>query len=339
MRRFLAAVSLVGVFALSPALALDPATIEAAKKEGEVVWYTTQIINPFVLDMEKAFTARTGVKVKYVRANSTDIALRIATEGQAGRMQSDVFDGTTSAEFLKKGGYVLQWLPDEAKSFAPEYVDPEGYWVASNFYIITAAFNTSLIAPGTEPKSWDALLDPKLKGKIAWGATPSISAGAGFIGIALKEMGQEKGMTYLRKLAGQDIAGIKGSARVTIDRAIAGEYAVALQIFPEHAVGGEKQGAPIRWIAMQPAMTGIVSTTAITKGSPHPNAAKLLLEFLISEEGQKVYRDNFYIPANPKVPPLDPEITPAKHRTVFLTPREAEDNMGKWMDVYQELFR
>ena len=224
------------------------------------------------------------------------------------------------------------------KDLPGDYVDPGGYWIGTNYYLITAAFNTDLVKPGTEPTHWNDLLDPRFRGQIVWGNTVSISAGPGFVGIVLKNLGEEKGMDYLRQLAAQKIAGVGASARVVIDQAIAGEYSIALQIFPEHAAGSAAKGAPVRWIPMLPAMSAIVSTTGITRGAPHPNAAKLLLEYLISEEGQTIYRDAEYAPANPKIPSKDPEFRAGKHRTVFLTPPEAMDALPKWVKVFKDLF-
>ncbi|MDB5534000.1 MAG: putative binding protein component of iron transporter precursor [Hyphomicrobiales bacterium] len=321
------------------ARAADEALIAAAKNEGAVVWYTTQIIDPLVLAMNKAFQSKYGIRIDYVRANSGEIVLRLVNEARAGKVQADVYDGTTTAEALKKEGLALQWLPDEAKSFPADYRDQDGYWVATNFYVITAAYNTTLVPAGTEPRSWDDLLDPKWRGQIAWGGTPSISGAAGFIGIVLKEWGEEKGRAYLKKLSEQRIGAIAGSARTVIDQAIAGEYAIALQVFPEHAFGGAKKGAPIRWIPMRPGVSTVVSTTGVTKAAPHPNAGKLLLDFLISEEGQNIYRDAFYIPAHPNVKPIEPELAPSNYHAIFLTPAEANEKMPKWLDVQKEMFR
>jgi iron(III) transport system substrate-binding protein len=337
-RLAIAALGLIAVAASGAACAADAALIAAAQKEGEVVWYTTQILDPLVLRFRDAFQKAYGIEIKPVRSNSTEIALRVLNEGRAGKVQADIYDGTTTAEALKSERLAMRWLPPNAKDLPAEYVDPDGYWVATNYYLITAAYNTDLIPPGKEPRTFEDLLAPHLRGQIVWGNTVSISAGAGFIGLVLKEMGEEKGMAYLRQLAGQKIAGVQAAARVVIDQAIAGEYAVALQIFPEHATGSAAKGAPIRWIPMQPAMSAVVSTTGITQGAPHPNAAKLLLEYMISPEGQAIFRDAFYSPANPAVPPKDPDFRPGRYRTVFLTPAEAVNALPRWMQIFKDLF-
>ena len=216
--------------------------IEAAKKEGEVIWYTTQIIAQLVRPVSAAFEKKYGIKVRSTRANSTELSVKIINESRAGRPQSDVFDGTSTVVPLKKEGFVLQWLPDPAKSYPALYKDPEGYWVANNLFFLTPGFNTALVPKGTEPRSYQALLDPKWRGKIAWSTSPTSSGGPGFIGTVLTEMGTESGMLYLRELSKQRIANIGSAAREVLDQVIAGEYLLALQIFNHHTVISAQEG-------------------------------------------------------------------------------------------------
>ncbi len=318
--------------------AADAALIEAAKKEGQVVWYTSQIIDPLVLRLQEAFKKKYGIEVKPVRANSAEIALRILNEARGGKTFADIYGGQTTSEALKKEGLALRWLPDNVKDISPDFVDPEGYWMGTNFTLMTAAYNTDLIKPGTEPKTWEDLLSPSLSGKMVWSGAVSTSAGAGFIGLVMKQMGDEKGIPYLKKLAGQRIATTGGSARQVIDMAIAGEYAMALQIFPEHAASSSSKGAPVKWIPMRPGMASVISTSGVTSGAPHINAAKLFMEYMISEEGQIVFRDSLYSPIHPKVAPIDAEFAPSANPYIVLTPREAFEQMPKWMALFKELF-
>src|SRR5215471_4062876 len=323
-----------------PARAADPALIDAAKREGEVVWYTTQIISQLVRPAAAAFEAKYGIKVRYVRANATETTVKILNESRAGRPQVDVFDGTTTVVPLKSEGFVLQWLPDAARRFPPAYRDPDGYWIATNLYVLTPGFNTSLVPKGGEPRTFAALLDPHWRGRMAWSAAASNSAGPGFIGTVLSDMGDQKGMAYLRQLAQQRIANIGSAAREVLDQVIAGEYAIALQIFNHHTVISAKKGAPVDWIKMEPA-TGTLSVVAVHRNAPHPNAAKLLVDFIISNEGQQVFRENYYIPASPGVPALEPTLKPqeGKFRVRYFSPEQTEDNMPQWKKTSDEFFR
>ena len=324
----------------NPALAADTALVEAAKKEGEVVWYTTQVITQLIRPVSAAFEAKYGIKVRPIRANTTELAVRIINETRAGRPQADVFDGTATVVPLKKEGYVLQWLPDAAKSFASDYKDQNGYWVAMNLYIITGGFNTRLVPKASAPRSLADLLDPKWKGAMAWSAIPSTSAGPGFIGTVLAEMGEDKGKAYLRELAKQNIANLGTLAREVLDQVIGGEYKLALAIFNHHAVISAKKGAPVDWTAIEPA-TGVPQMISVLARAPHPNAAKLLVDFVTSREGQEIFRDNDYLPADPALNALDPSLLPDKghFRARFFTPEQTAEKMPAWKAVFDDIFR
>src|SRR5215470_5182172 len=115
-------------FLAASAQAADAQLVAAAKKEGSVVWYTTQIVDQFARPAAAAFEKLyPGIKVTLSRTNATTAAIKILNENRAGKNQSDVFDGTTTVVPLKKAGYVMSWLPDAAKNYSPEYKDSEGY--------------------------------------------------------------------------------------------------------------------------------------------------------------------------------------------------------------------
>ncbi len=120
-------------------------------------------------------------------------------------MQADIFDGTSPTPPLKRAGLVQQWIPPSAELLPPQYVDRDHYWAATNLYVLTPGFNTELVPKGTEPKTYRDLLDPKWKGKMAWNSSPQTSAGPGFIGTVLADMGDEKGLAYLHDLSEQNI--------------------------------------------------------------------------------------------------------------------------------------
>ena len=339
MRRF-AYASLFALSLSTSALAADQALIDAARKEGEVNWYTSQIVNQFVIPAKDAFEKKYGLKVNYIRGDASDLVLRITNEARAGKVQADAYDGTATSAGLKKEGLALKWTPAEAARLGKDYNDPDGFWVGTNLYVLTPGFNTQLVKKGTEPRTLQDLLDPKWKGKMAWATTPNSSAAAGFIGLVLAEMGEEKGTVYLRDLAKQNIASMSVAARQVLDQVIAGEYSIALQIFNHHTIISAQQGAPSDWIPVNPAM-GVLSVAGVTKDAPHPNAAKLLVDFLISPEGQQVYGKAGYIPVDPNVPAIDDKLRPdgKNFRAIFFTPEAIDAAMPKWTKIYNDIFR
>ena len=328
------------ILAAGSARAAEPALVEAAKKEGEVIWYTTQIISQLVRPVSAAFEKKYGIKVRSTRANSTELSVKIINESRAGRPQSDVFDGTSTVVPLKKEGFVLQWQPDPAKSYPAQYKDPEGYWVANNLFFLTPGFNTALVPKGTEPRSYQALLDPKWRSKIAWSTAPSSSGGPGLIGTVLTEMGTESGMLYLRELSKQRIANIGSAAREVLDQVIAGEYPLALMIFNHHAHISKIAGAPSEWQPLEP-VPATISTVGLAKNSPHPHAAMLLLDFLLSRAGQKVFQSVNYLPAHPAMPALQADLKVGSGRfqkASYINPDLQFEKNNEWVDYFHSQF-
>ena len=320
------------------AQAADAALIEAAKKEGKVTWYTVQIVDQIVRPIITGFQRKYGIQVDYVRANSIELAIRIGNEAKAGRLQASVFDGTGATVTLKADNLVEKWTPDAE---LPKHLfDPEGYWVATNYYVNTPGINTDLVPKGTEPKTFEDLLDPKWKGKMAWNVQPSISAGQGFVGSVLAAMGEEKARAYFARLAQQNIAHLRVSGRQVLDQVIAGEYAIGLQIFNNHAFISASKGAPVTWVKMQPPLVSY-SVMSIPKGAPQPNAGKLLIDYMVSEEGQKIFAEAGELPVHPKVTLRDTTMIPdgVNFKGTFLTPEKLNAELVGWTKIFDEYFK
>jgi ABC-type Fe3+ transport system substrate-binding protein len=334
---FFCALALVG---MSHARAADAALIAAAKREGVANWYTAQVLNQIARPVADAFEKKYGVKVNPVRGDVSEIVLRITNEAKAGAMQADVFDGTAAAPALKRAGLVMKWQPDAAKTLPQQFVDREGYWIASHLFVILPAFNTELVARGTQPRVWDDLLDPKYRGKIAVSGQIGTSAGAGVVGAVLHDLGEEKGMAFLRRLSEQKVAIIQSSARTVADQVLAGEYAIGLGVFNHQAVISAKLGAPIDWIRWSPAVA-VLSVASVTKDAPHPNAGKLLVDFLVSQEGQRMFAEADYIPMSPDVPAKAKDMKPAEggFSALYMTPEEIDASIGKWSDTFKQIFK
>jgi ABC-type Fe3+ transport system substrate-binding protein len=324
----------------SAAWAAEPANLEAARREGTVVWYTTLIVNQAILPLKSAFERKyPGVTLQYVRNDEAPTAIRLLNEARAGRVQADIFDGLSVMEPLRREGLVAPYMSPSAAQFPPEMRDKDGYWHAILLYVFAPGVNTTLVSPAQAPKSYQDLLDPKWKGKMAW--NPSSVAGAvGFVGAALLGMGEERGKDYLAALSKQGIVNIEASSRAILDQVIAGEYPMALMCFNNHTVISAAKGAPSDWLRIEPVPVAF-DAVSLLKDAPHPNAARLLLDFLTSDEGQKVLQEANYLPSmkglQAKTPGLKPE--DGGFKPVYLYPAEIDRNMSKWQGIVQQLFR
>ncbi len=334
-----AAIAIVA-FAAGKAAAADPALIAAAKKEGQVTWYTTLIVNQIIRPLKDAFEKKyPGITLQYTRADDLVTSAKILAEGQAGRMQADIFDGIANMLPLEEANLLVPFTVPNAADYPPELKAKDGYWNAVIMYVFTPGINTELLPKDKAPKTFQDLLDPKLKGKMAWNGS-SMAGAYGFVANILTTMGEEKGMAYLRALAKQQVVNVDASSRAVLDQVIAGEYWMNLMAFNHHTVISARKGAPCDWLKLEPAPVTL-DALGLLKDAPHPNAARLLLEFLLSEEGQKVFQKNEYLPALPSVPAMVAGLRPndGGFKANFMRPEEIHRQLPAWQKVTQELFR
>jgi iron(III) transport system substrate-binding protein len=335
-----ALVAMIMLATPTAAKAVDQSLIDAAKAEGEVVWYTGLIVRQVVTPIKEAFEKKYGITVNFVPMASQEAALRILNEGRANNIQGDVFDGTAPLAAAMDAGLVEPYLPEEAADYPADLKDPNGYWTGQIVQVTSPAINTSMVKPEDAPKTFEDLLDPKWKGKMAWSSSEEIAGPPGFIGNVLTYMGEEKGMAYLEKLSQQQIANVPSNMRVVLDQAIAGQYPLVLSILNYHAVISAGQGAPVEWLKLESSVLTF-GTVQLLKNAPHPNAAKLFLEFLLSDEGQQVVADAGYIPASPRVKAKDPTLKPdeGKFAVTVISSEVFAKNKDKWVGIYRKLFK
>jgi ABC-type Fe3+ transport system substrate-binding protein len=318
----------------------DPKLLAAAQKEGEVVFYTTQIVDQILRPLIKAFASvAPGVQVKYVRADGLGLVVRMTNEARAGRVQADMWCMVDGVQALLRGGLTTEFEVASAKGLPAGLVDPNKRWIALNTGVRSAAYNTQLIPPEQAPHNYQDLLNPRFKGKIVW--NPKSMTGAwGFISTVIKGMGDEQGMTYLRALAKQDVVPLPIAIRAVLDRVIEGEYAIGLEMNNTHAAISAAQGAPVKWVPLNP-VSETLQVAGLAKGGQHPNAAKLFIDFMTSKAGQEIFRDNDYVPMHPDVQARIPELKPQQggYRSIVYTPDNLETETMRWAKIYDDLFR
>jgi iron(III) transport system substrate-binding protein len=312
---------------------------EGAQKEAKLLWYSTLIVNQALIPLKLAFEKEYPfVHVEYFRANSQKLVQRMIAEYQAKRFDVDIIDGTSST-MIRKVGLMQRFYSPYLQEYPANLKDPQGYYAVPNVYFMTLGYNTNLVPPNEVPKTMNDLLDPKWKGKMIW----STSAGSGapvFIGNTLMTMGEEKGKAYLQKLATQNIAKSTASNRAVLDMVIAGEYAIAINIFNYHAVISKNSGAPVNWQALEP-VPGLVKSLGLATNSPHPYAAMLLIDFLISKDGQKIFQQLGYLPAHPDVPAKTADLKPGGGRFTkvnYMSPETLFEKEDSWVKLFEQLF-
>jgi len=334
---FLAAASpAVAAEAYSP----DPKLVEAARKEGQALWYTTLIVDQIVRPLIKAFHAQVpGVDVRFVRIDSGQQVVRLTTEAKASRVQADIWSVIDGVAPLVQNKVAAEFDIASAHGLPATVADPRRHWIATNLATRSLAYNTTLVAKDQAPTSYTDLLDPRWKGKLVW--NPNAMTGAwGFIATVLRHMGEEAGMAYLHKLAKQEIVPLPIATRAVLDRVIAGEYPIGLEMVNAHAAISVAMGAPVRWVPLD-AVTTTLQVAGVTTGAPHPNAGRLFLDFITSRAGQDIFREANYIPMHPDIPAKDPSLKAEQggYKSIVLSPEDVDSSAPRYQKIYQEIFR
>src|SRR5688572_19157342 len=258
--------------------------LDGAKKEGRMMWYTSLTGGPNQ-EVPKAFEAKyRGIKVDVYRGDSDAIIQRVLQEAQAKRYLVDTIETTfpilkVMQEYKLLAPYFSPHLgqyPDEAKEKADKGLV---YWATDRESYIGLAYNTNIVQGNAVPKSFDDLLNPELKGKIGFATTDT---GARVIAAMLKTKGAE----FVQKLKAQQIALHGVSGRAILDMVISGELGVSPTVFLSHSRVSISKGAPIQWVPMDLVPTN-AGGVALPANAPHPHAALLFGDFLLSPEGQK----------------------------------------------------
>jgi len=271
--------------------------VDAARKEGEIVWYTTMSS-----DQNKAFMDRFQRKYPFLRpsvlrSGGGALLNRVLSEAKAGRYLFDVVHGTGEIVLpLMEEGLLAPYASPERKMIPEDLKDDKGYWTSVYVNSVVLGYNKNLVKREDLPQDYDDLLDPRWKGrKISLDDSYTT-----FLQGLVSSWGKEKAVAYLRKLAEQEPVIMRGST-VRVQLAAAGEvplviaYANIIQNFAE-------KGAPIDWLALEPAVVS-VNTVMLGAKATHPNAAKLFIDFTLSKEGQEKLWDFQRIPSRSDVEP------------------------------------
>ena len=305
-RRSLLTASLLlplGARVVSAAPAAEPVTtalVEAAKKEGKVTYYTAMDLS-VAEPMAKAFEARyPGIKVAVERSGAERVFNRIGQEMASKIHRVDVVNSSDAAHFIswKREGWLAPYLSDEmARDLPAEMVDPDGLFCNQRTHLSTIAYNSKLLAPTDAPKGFADLLDPKYAGKMVK-AHPGYS---GTIMTATQQISRELGWPYFEKLAKQKVLQVQ-SATEPPKRLEAGERAVAVDGSDYLFWLAKERGAPVELVFAVEGTPQISNPMGIFKSSPNPSAARLMVSWIMSGEGQNfIVNLSGQYPANKQV--------------------------------------
>jgi iron(III) transport system substrate-binding protein len=325
----------------APASGADPmaATVaryyDAAKKEGQLVLYGVGNETLYA-PVRDAFMHRfPGIELQGVDQRGRESREKVVAEQQSKHYVADVvISGTDTQNELIANDLIEPYQAAEVDSVIPELVPPGGKTNPRTVSIFTMAVNTNLVPPDQEPKTWQDILDPKWKGKLAM----DDPRGSGPGGTIISGMEALYGIDIDQKLADQKpfFATQAGPIFTGLNR---GEYAIFLSSNHTDVIAQRKAGAPIKQIKPQDGVGITQISQSLVRNAPHPNAAKLWIEWSLSEEGQNLLASQGYATVRRGTKPAEPE---ANLEGVKFLPRDDDpatfaklgDRSKRWEQIF-----
>lgn len=325
-------------WAQAPLTPAEQALYEAAKREGEITWYSGQYSAEASEAAGRAFNARyPGVRCNVVRSTSQVAFQRLSQDQRAGVAQCDVFSSTNGGHYiqLKRQNRLMQFRPASADGMLPilRQADPDNYFQSSFLGIYLMAHNTRMVPEAEAPKSWSDILDPKWKDKLAVGH-PGFS---GAIGLWALQMRTMYGPDYLRRFE-RNKPQVGRSSIDPVTMMEAGERAVGVAVPSASTLFSMSRGNPLKLIYPTEGVIAALSPSAILRNAPHPNAAKLFMEFTCGPALSTAVREMFNESIRPDVPP--PAGSRPLDQVTMLAPsiEEAEKGVPEVREQWREIF-
>jgi iron(III) transport system substrate-binding protein len=283
----LVAIALLGAAARAQQFAPDPVDEAAAKREGAVSWYTSTPVRAAQF-IANEFERKTGIKVELLRTGGGEVIRRFQQEAAAGRFAADVItmsDMSAAIDMTRRGRFV-PFKPVGFDKVIADGKDPAGNFIAQRLTMVGMLVRTDKVAAADRPATWSDLGAPKYKGMLVM-ADPSFTA---IQLVVVATLSQKLGWSFYEALRKNDTMVVQSHEQI-YDTVKRGERLVAAESSdPRIYTGGELPPNMISIIARDGAIQ-VPSPTAIVKGSPHPNAAKLFAQFNLTPEIQHKFTE------------------------------------------------
>jgi iron(III) transport system substrate-binding protein len=313
---------------VSPSAA-DSSFYAKAKEEGRALLYTS-LASADNKAFRNAFEkANPGVKLEIYRASGTTVLQKALTENRAG---TDVVDAVitegTVLHVLRDKNLLVKFDSPERKAFDARFKDKDGYWTDVYPTVHSIPYNTKLVAQQDLPKHYTDLLNPKWKGKLGANRNNFM-----FLAAMLELYGKEKGEAFLHKLAQQNPQ-VRDGGTLTATLVGAGELPIAFSVNANNVENVKEAGSPVDWVRVEDPLYGEPHPAAVMAHAPHPNAARLLVEFAISKEGQQLISKLGKVPGRSDVKPI---IGVDRAKLRIISP-EDEEKTAYYQKMFDDLF-
>lgn len=298
----------------------------AAKKEGTLTLYTS-IAEKDLPVLIAPFEKKYGVKVRVWRASTVKVLQRTVSEAAARRYDVDAIHiSSPEMEALHREQLLRPVVSYQFKNLIQGAVPAHREWAATVLSVWVQAYNTNLVRKEDLPRTYADLLDAKWKGKLGIEAEDQE-----WFSAVVQEMGEEQGLNYFRELVRRNGVSIREGHTLLTNMVVSGEVPLALTVYNYMPETAKRRGAPVDWTVIPPAVARS-NAIGVARNAPHPNAALLFHEFMISD-AQKLMVSIDYVPTDTTVP------SPLKNlRIKLIDPARTLDQRDKWAKQFETIF-
>jgi iron(III) transport system substrate-binding protein len=298
--------------------------VEGAKKEGELMFYSSIPVEDIAV-LTAAFDKKYGVKVKVWRADSEGVLQRIVSEARARRYEVDIMAASASGlEPLYRENLLTEVRSPYLADLIPEAIAPHRQWAAVYLNTFVQTFNTGLVNKTTLPKSYQDLLRPEFKGKLGIEAEDY-----DWFAQVVLNLGEAQGLRLFRDIVATNGLSVRKGHTLLANLVAAGEVPLALTVYGFIAEQAKKKGAALDWFIIPP-LIARPTPAGMAKNAPHPYAAVLFYDFLISDAQPILASRSFVSPSKKVESPFTKGPLQLIDTAVML------DNSQKWQDLFQK---
>src|SRR5258706_9119618 len=301
--------------------------VEAARKEGTLTFYTSiaEKDGPVLAaDLENRY----GVKVNIWRASTTKVLQRVIVESQANRWDFDAVDiSAPEMEALYREKTLQEVKSAFHADLFPETMPKHRGWAPQFLSVFVQSYNTNLVKKADLPKSYEDLLDPKWKGKLGVEAKDN----EWYCGL-MKHLGEDKGSKLFKEIVSKNGWSVRTGHSLLNNMVVSGEVPLALTVYSYMTEQAKQKGAPVDWFVIDPVI-GRSNGIGVSRKPPHPNAALLFYEYMISDAQPLIIKMNYLSPSRKVESPL-------KRRKIrYIDPSATLDDVERCTKSFEELLK
>ena len=308
---------------------------EGARREGAFVYYSisnAELVGAYV----KGFTNRYPfMKAEFYRGSGNQLVVRTMMEHKLGKLAADVVSvGTENVMALKRAGVWARYRSPEARFYPSDQYDKDGYFHSDSLGLAAIVYNHQLVKKEDAPKGYNDLLDTKWKGSLTIDLEPERA-----LLTWLAAWGEAKTRDFVQKLLANGTSVRRGHT-LQAQLLCAGEFRAAVELYPDAILRMKEKGCPATIVFPNPTPAVAGGNYGINFNAPHPHAAALFVDFVLSADGAKILSGTGRIPTRKGARPVYDELSNLEEKGVhlFVVTAERTDELAKPMEkIMKEL--